>query len=118
MIRRHALALLTVVPVAPMQGAAAVIALIDDAAGRWSVSAALMRNVARCESQYGQHWRTSHPSNPHRGVYQVSRITWEEQAPRYGLPGNWDAALDPAMNVELAAALFASGQAWRWSACL
>jgi hypothetical protein len=92
-------------------------ALIADAASRYGLDAQRLSWVAACESQLGAHARTNDPGSPFRGIFQFEQRTWQEQAPRYGLPGGFDAAYEPTLNVELAAALIAAGQGWRWPSC-
>ncbi|HXI16817.1 MAG TPA: transglycosylase SLT domain-containing protein [Chloroflexota bacterium] len=89
--------------------------LIDAAAYRWGVSAALMRRITWCESRWNP-WAVSPWGD--RGIAQFNRITWQEQAPLAGLPANFDAAFDPVMSLELMARLVSRGQSWRWRACL
>lgn len=117
MIRRAIVASLAglVAPAAP--DAEHVQALIREACARHRLDPARPLAIARCESNFAQHWRTNAPDNPCRGVYQFDRPTWKERAPRYGLPGDFDAAYDPALNVSLAVALMANGEWWRWRAC-
>lgn len=91
--------------------------LVLDAARRWGANPAVMRRIVWCESKNGTHAATYRADLAHRGPFQFGRATWEEQAPRYGLPGWWDAALIPECNVDLAAALIARGQTWRWPNC-
>lgn len=91
--------------------------LLLAAAQRRGASDAVLLRIARCESHLGTDPRTYRADLVHRGVFQFNRATWQEQAPRYGVPASWDAALDPYWNTDLAAALLAHGEAWRWPHC-
>lgn len=105
--------------VEPARGQGAdVPALIAHYAAAYGANAALMQRVARCESQLGTHWRTNHPTNSHRGVFQWERWSWAEVAPQIGVSPDFDAAYDPATNVAVSAYAFALGQRWRWGGCL
>ena len=99
-------------PVPASEPVADVPTLIVQAAGRWGVSAQRMLRIAWCESRLNpgavSPWGD-------RGTFQFNKVTWEEQAPRHGLPRDFGAAFDPALNVELAAALLAKGQGYRWA---
>jgi len=89
--------------------------LIDAAAYRWGVSAALMRRITWCESR----WNPGVVSPwGDRGIAQFNRITWQEQAPLAGYPANFDAAFDPVMSLDLMGRLISRGQSWRWRTCL
>jgi hypothetical protein len=88
--------------------------LIVDAAQRYGANPAQMMRVARCESQYGTHWRTNHATNPHRGVFQFERFTWGEIAPQIGVSPDFDGAYDEPTNVGVASYAFAIGQSYRW----
>ncbi len=89
--------------------------MIDAAAWRWGASASLLRRITWCESRWNT-WAVSPWGD--RGIAQFNRITWQEQAPLYGLPVSFDAAFDPELSLDLMAALVARGQSWRWRACL
>lgn len=91
--------------------------LVRAAAARRGASAAVMLRIVWCESKNGTHAATYRADTIHRGPYQFNRATWQEQAPRHGIPAGWDDALDPEYNVDLAAALIAAGQTWRWPNC-
>lgn len=93
--------------------------LVTGAAARWGANASVMRRIVWCESKNGTHAATYRSDTIHRGPFQFNRATWQEQAPRY-LPAGWwgwNAALIPEANVDLAAALIARGQTWRWPNC-
>ncbi|HXI15180.1 MAG TPA: transglycosylase SLT domain-containing protein [Chloroflexota bacterium] len=100
---------------APLARPLTIPELIDAAAYRWGVSAALIRRITWCESRWNP-WAVSPWGD--RGIAQFNRITWQEQAPLAGLPANFDAAFDPVMSLDLMARLVARGQSWRWRACL
>lgn len=86
--------------------------IITRAALWWGLDPAYLLRVAWCESSH-RPWVTS-PAG-HMGLYQFSRTTWSEQAPRFGISGHFSAAYDAWNNAYLAAALLADGQHWRWS---
>jgi hypothetical protein len=97
---------------------AEVPALIAERASEYDLDPAFLLRIARCESGIGRNPRAYLPWAAYRGVFQFGRETWQEQAPRHGLPVEWNAAFDDRANVELAAALIAEGQTWRWRGCL
>lgn len=93
-------------------------ALIGEYARAYGANAAVMLRVASCESKLGTHWRTNHPSNTHRGVFQFNAITWQELAPQIGVSGDFAEAHAAPSNVAVAAYAMALGQTWRWRGCL
>jgi len=103
-------------PVMVARGADVTPLIYASAAARGANVAVLLR-IATCESHRGTDPRTYRTDLTHRGPFQFNAATWAEQAPRYGYSGAWDAALDPAANVDVAAALIAAGQTWRWPNC-
>ncbi len=92
-----------------------VVTMMYVSADRHGIDPALLDRVIRCESTYRPHVVSPWGD---RGIAQFNRITWEEQAPRFGIPANFDFAFDPELSIDLMAALFARGQSWRWRACL
>ena len=103
---------------APAHGQAATVReLIAEYAAAYGAPVALLDRIARCESSYGTHWRTNHPSNPHRGIFQWERASWAEVAPQIGVSGDFDEAYAVPSNVAVAAYSVAIGRAWRWRAC-
>ncbi len=91
------------------------LALINAECSEWGIDPAPIVYVAWCESTMGQHPSTYRYDRTYRGVFQFNQITWREQAPLFGVPEDWDAALDDYWNIKLAVALIASGQGWRWA---
>lgn len=90
-------------------------ALIHEYAAAYGANPTQMLRIARCESQFGTHWRTNHPSNQHRGVFQWERYSWAEVAPQIGVSADFNEAYSVPSNIAVSAYALAIGQAWRWS---
>jgi hypothetical protein len=90
-------------------------ALIHCAALRYGVDEARMVRIAKCESDEGANVRAYAPWAPQRGIFQVDRATWYENAPKAGVTADWSAAFDDALNVTVAASMMARGEYWRWT---
>ena len=86
---------------------------IDQTAGRYGVSAPLMRRIAWCESRYFPGARN--PSGA-VGLFQFLPSTWARAASGAGVW--WATPFDPAPAIEAAAWLLRVEGPHHWSACL
>src|SRR5579862_133287 len=96
-----------VVPTGLSVSQAQVVADITAAAERWGVSVSWMLRTANCESHF--HWNSVNPSGPYIGVFQFLMSTFIANG------GTAATIWNPAVQANIAAKMFAHGQAHEWS---
>jgi Transglycosylase-like domain len=109
-VRRHARVAARpgfVVPSGLSVSQAQVVADITAAAEHWGVSVTWMLRTANCESHF--HWNSVNPSGPYIGVFQFLMSTFIANG------GTAATIWNPAVQANIAAKMFAHGQAHEWS---
>jgi hypothetical protein len=96
-----------VVPSGLSVSQAQVVADITAAAERWGVSVSWMLRTANCESHF--HWNSVNPSGPYIGVFQFLMSTFIANG------GTAATIWNPVAQANIAAKMFAHGQAHEWS---
>jgi len=96
-----------VVPKGLSVSQAQVVADITAAAQRYGVNVAWMLRTANCESHF--HWNSVNPSGPYIGVFQFLMSTFIANG------GTAATIWDPVAQANIAAKMFAHGQAHQWS---
>ena len=96
-----------VVPSGLSVSQAQVVADITAAAEHWGVSVTWMLRTANCESHF--HWNSVNPSGPYIGVFQFLMSTF------IGNGGTAATIWSPVAQANIAAKMFAHGQAYEWS---
>jgi hypothetical protein len=96
-----------VVPKGLSVSQAQVVADITAAAQRYGVNVAWMLRTANCESHF--HWNSVNPSGPYIGVFQFLMSTFIANG------GTAATIWDPVAQANIAAKMFANGQAHEWS---
>ena len=96
-----------VVPQGLSVSQAQVVADITAAAEKYGVSVSWMLKTANCESHF--HWNSVNPSGPYIGVFQFLMSTFISNG------GTAASIWDPAAQANIAAKMFANGQAHEWS---
>ena len=96
-----------VVPSGLSVSQAQVVADITAAAEHWGVSVSWMLRTANCESHF--HWNSVNPSGPYIGVFQFLMSTF------IGNGGTAATIWSPVAQANIAAKMFAHGQAYEWS---
>lgn len=96
-----------VVPQGLSVSQAQVVADITAAAEKYGVSVSWMLKTANCESHY--HWNSVNPRGPYIGVFQFLMSTFIANG------GTAASIWDPAAQANIAAKMFAHGQAHEWS---
>jgi hypothetical protein len=96
-----------VVPSGLSVSQAQVVADITAAAEHWGVSVTWMLRTANCESHF--HWNSVNPSGPYIGVFQFLMSTFIANG------GTAATIWNPAVQANIAAKMFAHGQAHEWS---
>jgi hypothetical protein len=96
-----------VVPQGLSVSQAQVVADITAAAEKYGVSVSWMLKTANCESHY--HWNSVNPSGPYIGVFQFLMSTFIANG------GTAASIWDPVAQANIAAKMFANGQAHEWS---
>jgi len=86
---------------------AQVVADITAAATHWGVSVSWMLRTANCESHF--HWNSVNPSGPYIGVFQFLMSTFIANG------GTAATIWSPVAQANIAAKMFAHGQAHEWS---
>ena len=84
-----------------------VVADITAAAEEYGVSVSWMLSTANCESHF--HWNSLNPSGPYYGVFQFLMSTFISNG------GTASEIWNPAVQADIAAKMFAHGQAHEWS---
>jgi len=84
-----------------------VIADITAAATHWGVSVSWMLRTANCESHF--HWNSVNPAGPYIGVFQFLMSTFIANG------GTAATIWSPVAQANIAAKMFAHGQAHEWS---
>ena len=109
-VRRHPRAAARpgfVVPSGLSVSQAQVVADITAAAEHWGVSVTWMLRTANCESHF--HWNSVNPSGPYIGVFQFLMSTFIANG------GTAATIWNPVAQANIAAKMFAHGQAHEWS---
>lgn len=96
-----------VVPSGLSVSQAQVVADITAAAEHWGVSVTWMLKTANCESHF--HWNSVNPSGPYIGVFQFLMSTFIANG------GTAATIWNPVVQANIAAKMFAHGQAHEWS---
>src|SRR6202140_55540 len=96
-----------VVPSGLSVSQAQVVADITAAAEHWGVSVTWMLRTANCESHF--HWNSVNPSGPYIGVFQFLMSTFIANG------GTAATMWSPVAQANIAAKMFAHGQAHEWS---
>ena len=96
-----------VVPSGLSVSQAQVVADITAAAEHWGVSVTWMLKTANCESHF--HWNSVNPSGPYIGVFQFLMSTFIANG------GTAATIWNPVAQANIAAKMFAHGQAHEWS---
>ncbi|MGA7987508.1 MAG: hypothetical protein WCB51_03820 [Candidatus Dormiibacterota bacterium] len=96
-----------IVPAGLSVSQAQVVADITAAAEKWGVNVAWMLRTANCESHF--HWNSVNPSGPYIGVFQFLMSTFISNG------GTAATIWNPAVQANIAAKMFAHGQAHEWS---
>jgi len=96
-----------VVPSGLSVSQAQVVADITAAAEHWGVSVTWMLRTANCESHF--HWNSVNPSGPYIGVFQFLMSTFIANG------GTAATIWNPVAQANIAAKMFAHGQAHEWS---
>ncbi len=96
-----------VVPKGLSVSQAQVVADITAAAEHWGVSVSWMLRTANCESHF--HWNSVNRSGPYIGVFQFLMSTFIANG------GTAATIWDPVAQANIAAKMFAHGQAHEWS---
>lgn len=96
-----------IVPAGLSVSQAQVVADITAAAEKWGVNVAWMLRTANCKSHF--HWNSVNPSGPYIGVFQFLMSTFISNG------GTAATIWDPAAQANIAAKMFAHGQAHEWS---
>ena len=84
--------------------------IIRAAAATWGADATQMLRVSYCESRYNPN--AVNASSGASGLFQFLPSTWAYQSPRAGYAGA--SPFDPVANANVAAFMFANGQARQW----
>jgi Transglycosylase-like domain len=104
---RHAARPGFVIPSGLSVSQAQVVADITAAATHWGVSVSWMLKTANCESHF--HWNSVNPSGPYIGVFQFLMSTFIANG------GTRATIWSPVAQANIAAKMFAHGQAHEWS---